>query len=94
MTALAANEHPEVNFTSRKKLQRVYRQPTQKGKMQMCSPTIARKEMTATLVSHGVSPDLCCHQKDEAEFHPLHMDWGLIADTKGDPRPRMHWLTD
>ena len=38
--------------------------------------------------------DICTPQKPNGKFHHLHMAWMLAADTKGNPRPRMHWLVD
>lgn len=61
----------------------------------MYSPTLIRQTAarTTSLVQLA-SSDICSREKDEAEFHHLHMDWVLVADKKGHPRPRMHWLFD
>jgi len=57
---------------------------------------ISTQQAEATTTSHfrSVSSGLCSHELDEAEFHHLHMAWILTADTKGNPRPQMHWLVD
>ena len=61
----------------------------------MCSPTLTRQTAAKTIsLLQVASSDICYHEKEEAEFHPLHMDWALAADTKGDRRPRMHWRAD
>lgn len=42
----------------------------------------------------------CCdirppvHEEYEAEFSPLHMNWILVDDTKGNPRAYMRWVGD
>jgi hypothetical protein len=61
----------------------------------MCSPRLIQQTAarTASLVQVA-SSDICSREKDEAEFHHLHMAWVLVADTKGDRQPRMHWLVD
>ncbi len=61
----------------------------------MCSTTLSRQTAARTTsLIQVASSEICSHEKEEAEFHALHMDWVLAADTKGDPRPRMHWLVD
>jgi hypothetical protein len=30
----------------------------------------------------------------EADFNPLHMNWALVDDTKGNPRLQMRWVVD
>ena len=32
------------------------------------------------------------HEKYQAELNPLHMNWVLVDDTKGNPGPRMRWV--
>jgi hypothetical protein len=61
----------------------------------MCSPTLTRQTAAgiASLL-HVASSGISSHETEEAEFHPLHMDWALATDTKGDPRPRMLWRAD
>jgi hypothetical protein len=54
----------------------------------MCSP------MTTGQVAEE-RPEACFHEKeDEIKFRFLHMDWVLASDTKGDPRPTLHWQVD
>jgi len=61
----------------------------------MCSLTLTRQTAARTTsLLQVASSDSCSHEKKDAEFHLLHMDWALDADTKGDPRPRMHWRAD
>ncbi len=52
-------------------------------------------EGTTKLVQ-GACCDICpsVHGKDEAEFHPLHMNWALVTDTNGNPRLKMQWVVD
>ena len=44
--------------------------------------------------------DTCCdicppvHEKYEAEFNPLHMNWVLVDDTKGNPRAQLRWVVE
>lgn len=61
----------------------------------MCSPKLTRQTAarTTSLIQVAAS-DICSHEKEEAEVHPLHMDWALAAGTKGDSRPRMHCRAD
>jgi len=49
-----------------------------------------------TLLPLWLALDICppVHEKYEAEFHPLHMKWVLVDDTKGNPRPQMRWVVD
>ena len=50
---------------------------------------------SASLVQSG-----CCdiwppvHEKYEAEFNPLHMNWVLVDDTKGNQQAQMRWVVD
>jgi hypothetical protein len=68
---------------------------TRKVGMHMCSPTLIRQTAARTMsLIQVASSDICSREQDEAEFHHLHMDWILVADKKGNPRPRMHWLID
>ena len=60
----------------------------------MRSSTFTRSGGTGTSLFQVAPGDLCSLEKDEAEFHPLHMAWVLTAGTKGNPKPRMHWLVD
>jgi hypothetical protein len=40
--------------------------------------------------------DICppVHEKYEAEFDSLHMNWVLVDDTKGNHRAQMRWVVD
>lgn len=61
----------------------------------MCSSTLSQQPAATGISTFQVaSSEICSQEKEEAEFHALHMDWALAADTKGDSRPRMHWLVD
>ena len=67
----------------------------QKVGTHMCSPTLTPQTAAkATSLLHVASSEVPSLEKEEAEFHPMHMDWVPVADTKGDPRPRMRWLVD
>lgn len=64
------------------------------GETLMC-PLIRSRQAEAMTTSHfqTASSDICSRGENEAEFHQLHMAW-VLADTKGDLRPRLHWLVD
>ncbi len=34
------------------------------------------------------------HQKYEAEFNALHMNWVLVDDAKGNSRAQIRWVVD
>ena len=54
----------------------------------MCSPTLTRQTAARTTsLVQVASSDICSREKDEAEFHHLHMAWVLVADRKGNPSP-------
>ena len=63
----------------------------------MCSPML-----TVQAVPTGFSlVQGCCseisppvHEKYEAESNPLHMNWVLVDDTKGNPRVQMRWVVE
>ena len=61
----------------------------------MCSSTLSRQAgaTTNSAIKVAVS-DICTPQKANVGFHHLHLAWILAADTKGNSRPRMHWLVD
>jgi hypothetical protein len=44
----------------------------------------------------GGCSEICspAHEEYEAEFHPLHMNWVLVDDTKGDRWAQVQWLVD
>ena len=63
----------------------------------MCSPMLAAQTApTSASLVQGACSDTCppVHQKYEAEFNPLHMNWVLVDDTKGNPRAQMRWVVD
>ncbi len=61
----------------------------------MCSPmlTVQAAPTNASFVQacYDIPP---VHEKYEAEFNPLHMNWVLVDDTKGNPRAEMRWVAD
>jgi hypothetical protein len=61
----------------------------------MCSPPLTRQTV-ARAASHVqvASTDIRSLKKNEADFHHLHMAWALVADRKGNPRPRVRWLVN
>ena len=61
----------------------------------MCPSTLSRPaEATPNSAFQVGASDICTPQKANRGFHHLYMAWILAADTKGNPRPRMHWLVD
>ena len=60
----------------------------------MCSSSFTGQQGGTSTLLFQVAPDIRSLEKDETEFHPLHMAWVLTAGTKGSPTPRMHWLVD
>jgi hypothetical protein len=67
------------------------------GGTTMCSPMLT---VQAAPTSASLAQDACCdicppvHEKYEAEFSPLHMNWVLVDGTKGNPRAHMRWMGD
>ncbi len=63
----------------------------------MCSPmlTVRTAPTSASLVQSACS-DICpsVHEKYEAEINPLHMNWFLVDDTKGNPQAQMRWVVE
>ena len=63
----------------------------------MCSPML-----TVQAVPTGISPVQggCSevvrpvHEKHETESNPLHMNWVLVDDTKGNHQAQMRWVVD
>jgi len=51
---------------------------------------------TSSTIVQGFRCDICTpvHQKYEAEFNPLHMNWVLVDDKKGNPRAQIQWEVD
>lgn len=61
----------------------------------MCSPTLNRQTAARmTSLVQIASSEISCLEREETTFHPVRMDWVLVADTKGNARPRMRWLVD
>jgi hypothetical protein len=63
----------------------------------MCSPMLAvQAGPTSASRVHGACCDFCpsVHEKYEAEFNPLHMNWVLVDDTKGNRRAQVQWVVD
>jgi hypothetical protein len=61
----------------------------------MCSSIlIAQAASTSASLVQGTCCDIChpAHEKHETEFNPLHMNWVLADDTKGDRRAQMRWV--
>jgi len=63
----------------------------------MCSPVprVQAVPASASLVP-GACYDICppVHEKSEAEFNPLHMNWILVDDTEGNLRALIRWVVD
>jgi hypothetical protein len=63
----------------------------------ICSPLLAVQAVpTSALLVHSGCSDICSsvHQRYEAEFNPLHMNWVLVDETKGNCRAQMRWVVD
>ena len=63
----------------------------------MCSAMLTlRAAPTSPLLVEGACSDIYSpvHEKDEVEFHSLHMNWLLVNDTKGNHRAQMRWVVD
>jgi hypothetical protein len=62
-----------------------------------CSPMLT---VQAAPTSASIVQDACCdicppvHEKYEAEFNPLHVNWVPVDDKKGNPRAQMRWVVD
>jgi len=67
----------------------------QKGPGEVCSTTLTLQ--TATMATKPLTQVACCDicqpsdEKDQAEFHPLHMNWATVTDTDGNRVPQMCW---
>jgi len=63
----------------------------------MCSPMLT---VQAAPTSASLGQGACCdigpsvHEKYEAEFNPVHMNWVLVDDIKGNPQAQMRWVVD
>jgi len=62
----------------------------------MCSPvlTVQAASTNDSFVQSACSDTSPVHEKYEAEFSPLHMNWVLVDDTKGSLRAQMRWVVD
>jgi len=62
----------------------------------MCASRLALQAgMTRTSRVQGGCCDIpAVHEEDEAEFHPLHLNWFLVTDTNGSPQLQMQWVVD
>ncbi len=58
-------------------------------------PTVQSAPTSASL-AQGACCDMCppVHEEYEAEFNPLHMNWVLVDDTKGNHRAQVQWVVD
>jgi hypothetical protein len=60
----------------------------------MCSTilTIQPATITTKPLMQAACGDISpVHEKREAEFRPLPMDWVVVTDTNGNRRPEMRW---
>ncbi len=63
----------------------------------MCSPMLTvQAAPTSTSLVQVVCCEICTrvHEKSQAEFNPLHMNWVLVDDTEGTLRAQMRWLVE
>ena len=63
----------------------------------MCSPILIwQAAPTSASLVQGACCDICppVHEECEAQFNPLHTNWTLVDDTKGNARAQMRWLVD
>ena len=63
----------------------------------MCSPMLAVQGVpTGVLLVQGGCSEICSpvHEEYETEFNPLHMNWVVVDDTKGNRRAQVHWVVD
>jgi len=67
------------------------------GGTTMCSPMLTMQAApTSSSLVQGACCDICppVHEKYEAEFNPLHMNWILVNDTRNNPRAQMRWVVE
>ena len=63
----------------------------------MCSSMLT---LQAGITRTSLVQCACCdifpavHEKDEAEFHLLHLNWLPVTDTNGNLRLQMQWVVD
>jgi hypothetical protein len=63
----------------------------------MCSLMLSvQAAPTSASLVQAAYRDICPpdHDKYEAEFNPLHMNWVLVDDTKANSRAQMQWVVD
>ena len=62
----------------------------------MCSAMLTlRAAPTSPLLVEGACSDIYSPvHESRPEFHSLHMNWLLIADTEGNHRAQMQWVID
>jgi len=62
----------------------------------MCSPmlTVQAVPTGVSLVQGGSEVFPSVHEKHEAKSNPLHMNWVLVDDTKGNHQAQMRWVVD
>jgi hypothetical protein len=63
----------------------------------MCSLMVSvQAAPTSVSLVQGAYCDTCTpvHEKYEAQFNPLHMNWALVDDAKANPRAQMRWVVD
>jgi hypothetical protein len=61
----------------------------------MCSLMLSvQAAPTSASLVQGAYYDICfpVHEKYEAEFNPLHMNWVLVDDTKANHRAQVRWV--
>ena len=67
------------------------------GGTTMCSPmlTVQAAPTSASLMQNACC-DICppVHEKSEPEFNSLHMNWGLVDETKGNSQAQMRWVVE
>jgi hypothetical protein len=58
----------------------------------MCSPMLTvRAAPTSASLGQGACCEIC---PPVHELNPLHMNWVLVDDTKGNHRAQMRWVVD
>jgi hypothetical protein len=64
----------------------------------MCSPMLTVQGVpTSVSLVQGDCSEICppVHEKYQAEFNPLHMNWVFpVDDTEGNHRAQMRWVVD
>ena len=67
-----------------------------RGTTVSCPMLTVQAAPTSASLAQDACRDICppVHEKYEAEFNPLDMNWVLVDDTKGNPRTQMRWVGD